>query len=314
MPDPTLWDLLNSDIDALLAGRPAQESGAELAGLAARLCMTPDENFKKRLKSDLERKAREMQATATAPVREGFRTITPYITVAEGDRLVEFLKTAYHAEETVRHSPAPGRFHAEVKIGDSMLMIGSGPVARGEEKPTIVHLYVDDCDAAYARAMAAGATSLGAPQDHFYGERSGYVRDVAGNIWYIATRFASAQRPEGASSIMPFVHPVKSRPYIDFLKRAFGATEMAVYEDNGAVAHAAVRIGDAILEMGDAHDESQRLPSAFFMYVPDVDAVFEQAVAAGATPLRAPVNQPYGHRDAALLDPAGYTWYPATLL
>ena len=193
-----------------------------------------------------------------------------------------------------------------------MLMIGSGETER--EQLSALHVYVSDCDATYARAIAAGAKSLGAPADRPYGERSGFVQDAFGNILFIATRFASHPAPEGAGAILPFVHPAKVHPYIDFLKRAFAAQQMEVFEHSGRVMHAAVRIGDAIVEMGESPDESQRLGSAYYLYVPDVDAVYERALAAGATSVRPPTNQPYAHREAALLDPAGYTWYPATPL
>jgi uncharacterized glyoxalase superfamily protein PhnB len=155
---------------------------------------------------------------------------------------------------------------------------------------------------------------MGEPADRPYGERSGFVQDSFGNLLFIATRFPSNPAPEGVGTILPFVHPQKARPYIDFLKRAFGAQEMAVIEHGGQVVHAAVRIGDSVLEMGESHDEAAHLPSTYFMYVEDVDAVYETALAAGAKSLRPPTDTPYGHRDAGVEDPAGYTWWPATLL
>jgi PhnB protein len=170
---------------------------------------------------------------------------------------------------------------------------------------------VSDCDATCARAAAAGATSIGEPADRPYGERSGFVTDPFGNTLYIATRFASA--PEGYNDILPYLHPRKARPYIEFLSQAFGAKEIGVYEQDGRVMHAAVRIGDSVVEMGEAGDAI--VPTGgFFMYVEDVDAVYERAIAAGATSLRPPTNEPAGHRGAALRDPVGYTWYAATLL
>jgi PhnB protein len=307
MPDDMSIEQLDRAIEILLAGgHPAGRD--ELAEVAAQLIYLPDENFKQRLKSALER--RTAMPSIPTHIREGFRTVTPYITTAEGDKFIAFLKQTFAAVEVERHSPAPGRFHAEVRIGDSMLMVGSGP---GGGKPAALHVYVDDCDAAWARALAAGATSTGEPADRPYGERSGHVTDTFGNHWYIATRFAAAPAPAGYNDILPYLHPPKARPYIEFLKRAFGAEELGVYESEGRVMHAAARIGNSVIEMGEALDAAV-VGSALFMYVEDIDAVYERAITAGATSVRPPTDQPYGHRDAALLDPAGYTWYPATLL
>ncbi len=253
-----------------------------------------------------------MSQAAAAPVREGFRTITPYITVPEGAKLIEFLKRTFGAEELLR-AASPAGFHAEIRIGDSILMIGSGESVRGDERIGAFHIYVPDCDAAYQRALEAGATSMGVPGDRPYGERSGFVKDFAGNHWYIATRFPSNVAPKGLGTVVPFVYPVKARVFIDFVKRAFAAEEMAVFEESGRVMHAAVRIGDAVMEMGEAH-EPQSLPSQFFLYVEDCDASYRRAIAAGATSVEEPTDKPYGHRTAVILDPFGYQWVPASLL
>jgi PhnB protein len=308
MPDQILIDQLDREIESQLAGnRPASMELAALAEICAQLIHLPDENFKQRLKSDLERRA-TMPVTAS-PVRAGFRTVTPYITVLEADRFIAFLKQTFDAEEVSRHSHGPG-FHAEVRIGDEMLMIG--PAQPGHEAPAILHVYVNDCDATFARAISAGGKSMGEPADRPYGERSGFVVDPFGNTFYIANRLNSALAPEGAGNILPYLHPLKVRPYIEFLRQAFGAVEMAVHEHEGRVVHGTVRIGDSVVEMGEP-DEPQA-PSAFFMYVENIDAVYQQAIAAGAASLRPPTDEPAGHRGAAFRDPAGYTWYAATPL
>lgn len=315
MPDRALDDLLDQTIDAILARAPVEASGPELDPLvriASALREMPAEHFQSRLKTELQRRA-SMTPIAVAPVREGFRTITPYITVPEGARLIEFLKRTFGAEELLR-SPSPAGFHAEIRIGDSILMIGSGESVRGHERIGAFHVYVPDCDAAYGRAIEAGATSMGEPADRHYGERSGFVKDFAGNHWYIATRFASIVAPEGLGTVLPFVTLPKARAFIDFLKRAFAAEEMAVFEESGRVVHGAVRIGDAVLEMGEPPGETQSMPSRFFLYVEDCDAWYRRAVAAGATSLQEPADQPYGHRTAMLLDPFGYQWVPASIL
>jgi PhnB protein len=254
-----------------------------------------------------------MTRAVVVPVREGFRTVTPYIAVPEGAKLIEFAKRTFGAEELVHH-PTPAGFHAEIRIGDSMLMIGSGESLRGHERIGAFHVYVPDCDAAYGRAMEAGAASLGEPADRPYGERSGFVKDFAGNHWYIATRFASTVVPEGLGTLLPFVTLPGARAFIDFLKRAFAAEEMGVFEEAGRVIHAAVRIGDAVLEMGEPVGEAPSLPSRFFLYVEDCDAWYRRAVAAGATSLDEPTDQPWGARAALVLDPFGHQWGTASLL
>ncbi len=315
MPDRALDELLDQAIDAILAGTGFEASGGELDALvriASALCEMPAKNFQSRLRTQLQRRA-SMTRVAAVSVREGFRTVTPYIVVPEGAKLIEFLKRTFAAEELLR-SLSPAGFHAEIRIGDSILMIGSGESARGQERIGAFHIYVPDCDAAYRRAMEAGATSMGDPADRPYGERSGFVKDFAGNHWYIATRFASNVAPEGLGTVVPFLLPPKARALIDFLKRAFAAEEMAVFEESGRVVHAAVRIGDAVLEMGEPHEEVQSLRSQFFLYVKDCDAWYRRAVAAGATSLEEPTDKPYGHRTAMVLDPFGYQWVPAALL
>jgi PhnB protein len=314
MPERALEELLDQAIDAILAGAASETASPELDSLvriASVLREMPAEGFQSRLKTELQRRA-NMTPAAAAPVREGFRTITPYIVVPDGAKLIEFMKHTFEAEE-LHHVTSSAGFHAEVRIGDSILMIGGGESVRGHEKIGAFHVYVPDCDAAYLRAIEAGATSMGEPADRPYGERAGFVKDFAGNHWYISTRFASNVAPEGLGTVVPFVFPPKARVFIDFLKRAFAAEEIAVHEQSGRVMHAAVRIGGAVLEMGEAQ-EPQHLPSRFFLYVEDCDAWYRRAIAAGATSIEEPADRPYGHRTATLLDPFGYEWIPASLL
>ncbi len=124
---------------------------------------------------------------AVKPIPEGFHTVTPYIVVEGVPKLIDFLKQAFEAKEINRHAQPDGTImHAEVKIGDSIVMMGE---ARGEHKPmpSMLYLYVKDADAVYKRAVQAGATSVMEPADQFYGDRSGGVKDLCGNQWWIAT-------------------------------------------------------------------------------------------------------------------------------
>ena len=126
--------------------------------------------------------------TTTKPIPEGYHTVTPYILVQGAEKLIDFMKRAFNARETERYSMPDGSIgHAEVRIGDSVIMIAD---AQGEEyKPMAagIHLYVEDCDATYKRAIEAGATSVREPVDQFYGDRSAGVNDQFGNKWWIAT-------------------------------------------------------------------------------------------------------------------------------
>src|SRR5437868_13996409 len=95
------------------------------------------------------------------PVREGFRTITPYLVVPDVHAEVEFLKQAFVAEGQVYGLGTQGGFHGEYRIGESMIMIGGGGKGsqwKGTPLPTSIHLYVDDVDAIYKNAVQAGAT------------------------------------------------------------------------------------------------------------------------------------------------------------
>lgn len=112
--------------------------------------------------------------------------------------------------------------------------------------------------------------------------------------------------------VTPFVHPVSAKKYIDFLTRAFGATQLALYEDSRGVVYAAARIGDAVLEMGEPHEAPAAATAGFYMYVEDCDAVYQRAIEAGAKSLWPPTDQPYGDRNSGLMDPFGYQWFPAT--
>jgi PhnB protein len=124
---------------------------------------------------------------AVKPIPEGYRALTPYLVVHGANRLLEFMKQAFQAE-VVFSMPAPDGTigHAEVKIGDSMLMLGEAS-ARWPAMPAALYLYVPDCDAVYRRALEAGAVSIMEPADQFYGDRHGGVRDASGNIWWLAT-------------------------------------------------------------------------------------------------------------------------------
>lgn len=121
------------------------------------------------------------------PIPEGYHSVTPYLLVTGVPHLLDFMKQAFGATERERQTSPDGSVrHAEVKIGDSMIMLGE---ARGEWKPmpAMLYLYVPDTDATYHRAVQAGARSLREPRNEFYGDRTAGVEDPSGNQWWIGT-------------------------------------------------------------------------------------------------------------------------------
>lgn len=126
-------------------------------------------------------------ATSVKSIPNGYHTVTPYLINENASRLIEFLKLVFDAEETNRLSGPDGRvMHAELKIGDSTLMV-SDPSSEWRPMPASIVIYVEDVDAVYKRALEVGAISLREPTDQFYGDRSAGVKDLAGNHWWIAT-------------------------------------------------------------------------------------------------------------------------------
>ncbi len=249
------------------------------------------------------------------PVPRGFRMVTPYLVAADGLALLEFAKQGLGAEEIMR-AVMPTGVHAEVRLGDTTLMLGGGLVGKkfpGTLQPNALHIYVKDADAVTQRAVAAGATLVDPVRDQEYGERSSTVRDTAGNYWYIATAKGKSHVPEGLFSVNPYLHPRRAEPLIGFLKRAFEAEEVAKYASpDGVVHHAVIRVGDSVLEMGEAQGKYEPMQAMFYLYVPNMDAVYRQALAAGATSFQEPTDQPYGDRNAGVKDAFGNKWYIAT--
>jgi PhnB protein len=127
-------------------------------------------------------------AAKAKPIPDGFHTVTPYLIVDGAAKIIDFLKQVLGArpihEPTVR--PDGTIMHATLKIGDSMVMIADAS-EHAKASPAMLYLYVPDVDAAHQEAIKAGATSIMEPADHFYGDRSGGVKDVAGNSWFFGT-------------------------------------------------------------------------------------------------------------------------------
>jgi PhnB protein len=137
-------------------------------------------------------------AKAKSAIPEGLHTITPQLTLDNATEAIEWYKKALGAEETSRATGPDGKIlHAELRLGNSRIMVndammgGKGPKALGGS-PASLWVYVEDCDALFKRALAAGGQvapgGMGQMQDQFWGDRSGSVIDPSGYVWTIATR------------------------------------------------------------------------------------------------------------------------------
>jgi len=123
----------------------------------------------------------------------GYHTVAPYLTVREAEQLIEFVRQTFGAEVRLHGIGSAGGLHAELTLGDSMIMIGGGPDIE-VPKLAAIHVYVEDVDKVYKRAIEARATSLSEPIDQPYGDRMATVKDLCGNIWYIARRVADVEQ------------------------------------------------------------------------------------------------------------------------
>jgi PhnB protein len=258
----------------------------------------------------------ESKQSGVSPIPKGYHTLTTYLVARDADGLIDFVTKTFDAEEKFRSVGSAGGRHAELSIGDSMMMIGGGIVGgawKGEPLPSAFHVYVPDCDAVYQRALDAGATSLQAPADQEYGERTANVKDAAGNLWFIATFKGENYKSSGAPDVQPYLLPLRAEPVVHFLKRAFGAQETGRYTSpDGVIHHTTIKIGDSSMEMGEAQGVYQPMPTMFYLYVPNCDELYQRALAAGATSISEPVDHDYGDRSGAVRDGFGNQWYIAT--
>lgn len=152
--------------------------------------------------------------TDVKPIPEGYHSVTPYLIVKDAVRALAFYAEAFGATEVMRFMQPDGRVgHAEIRIGDSHVMLADDAPELGYKSPqafggtpVTMMVYVEDVDATVARAVAAGATLTRPVQDQFYGDRTGGLTDPFGHVWYVAThvedvsleemnRRAAAQQP-----------------------------------------------------------------------------------------------------------------------
>ena len=147
-------------------------------------------------KSATAKKAKRRTPKAAAPIPRGYHTVTPYLTVNDGARALDFYARAFGAREAMR-MPGPGGkvMHAELRIGDSLIMLSDEfPGISTSKAPTTLggttgslFLYVNDVDGAFKKAVAEGCTTLMPPTDMFWDDRFAKLRDPFGNEWSMAT-------------------------------------------------------------------------------------------------------------------------------
>ncbi|MBA0086044.1 MAG: VOC family protein [Acidobacteria bacterium Pan2503] len=326
MPKRPLFEQLDEVVQAMLVSlepRPRKAPHHDLAPLAAialELRLLPRPEFRAALKTELERRTTMNEATAASTakqayyLRPGLTSVTPYIVISKAAEFIEFLTAAFGAAERLRVPTPDGKImHAEVRIGNGAIEIGDA----NEEypsAPTDIHLYVDDADRTFERALEAGATSIYRPtDDHPSGDRWGALKDPFGNDWYIATPKHWTAGPEGLPSVQPYLHLREAHHMIPFMEAAFGAEALGVHKSSqGMVLHATMRIGNATLEIDEAHGQYQPKPCHLHVYVPDTDATYQRALGAGATSIEPPRDAPYGDRAAGVKDPFGNSWFIAT--
>ena len=120
-------------------------------------------------------------------------------------------------------------------------------------------------------------------------------------------------KPDGYQNVIPYLHVNGAAKLIAFIKEVFDAQEIAIYpRPDGTVGHAALRIGDSVVELADGGPDWPVMPCALQVYVPDTDAAYHRALKAGATSIIEPADQFYGDRTASVKDNCGNNWYIAT--
>ena len=322
--DANKIEQLNHAVDALLArsdGKPPKvEASVEpLLRIAAELRHLPREQFKTRLKSALL-EGRKTMSTVAEPITKVRPAAVPRLTFKDAAQAIEFYKSAFGAQETMRFEAGGKIAHAEISIGSSVVMLAEewpeggrfSPETLGNS-PVMMALNVSDVDDFVSHAMDAGAKVVIPITDHFYGRREGTLQDPFGYLWSVSTvkeemsveemyRRMDAMMKGNTASEKPAVNPIARgfrtvTPYLiasdgpgllEFVKQAFRAEETFRTVGSAGGLHAEARIGDSMLMIagGIPGREFRSTPNshALHMYVEDADAVYQKALAAAAIP------------------------------
>ncbi|HLW78017.1 MAG TPA: VOC family protein, partial [Terriglobia bacterium] len=271
MAKPSLSRELDQLVEALLARRDSQPVASDprlaaLLELARDLLDLPRQEFKARLKTDLERRATMSGATGASrgaakvrPVPEGHHSVAPYLCIKGAAQAIDFYQRVFNAKQLSRLNMPDGRIgHAEIQIGDSRIMLSDefpdygnlSPQTLGGT-PVNLHLYVADPDAFAARAAAAGAHLSDPVEDRDYGERLGGFTDPFGHVWTVSRplrpgKLAPGEVREGFHTVTPHLTVADGAKAIEFYKQAFGATPGETITDpDGRLAHGEIRVGDS---------------------------------------------------------------------
>ncbi|MBX3012565.1 MAG: VOC family protein [Caldilineaceae bacterium] len=267
------------------------------------------------------------------PSRPGFRTITPYLIVRDLAAYLVFLHQAFGATEHLRATGAAGGNHVELRIGDSMLMLGEAKTGIAEPTQSMLFLYFEAVDAVYTAALAAGATTLMPPTDGAFGEpRGAGVKDMAGNEWYFANWIDRPDAPptyveEPEADVIPMLTYEDGPAALDWLAAAFGFQEVTRWLDaEGRLSHGEMITGSgqlmlatptpayqnpkhhrAACEAARAWSQVPWVINGVLVYVADVDAHFARAQQMGATILSA-IEEGFPGRRYRVEDLEGHRW------
>jgi PhnB protein len=151
------------------------------------------------------------------PIPEGECAVTPYLSVSNATEMIQFYKEVFGAVETMRLTQPDGRIgHAQLTINGATIMLAdefpemgflSPKSLGGARSPVSIHLYVENADEVYKKALVAGATSLREPEDQFYGERNAQVRDPSGHCWDISMRIEEVSPEEMEKRFRALANP-----------------------------------------------------------------------------------------------------------
>lgn len=266
------------------------------------------------------------------PTRPGFHTVTPYLIVDDVDAYLTFLQQAFNATEHFRTGGAGGGMHVEVRIGDSMVMVGGGAQSPVEPMPAMLFLYLEDVDAVYHAALAAGATSVLEPGPNFGEPRGAGTKDPAGNDWYFAVWHdrpdapPASVEPHPEGDVTPMLTYQDGARAMDWLAEAFDFQEVTRWLDAaGTLSHGEMRTGNGRIMLATVpgyenpkrHREQCSSARAWssqpwvidgvLVHVEDVDEHCARAQRAGAIILSTPMDDGPGRLYRAE-DLEGHRW------
>ena len=244
--------------------------------------------------------------------------ICPVLRYENAPAAIDFLMTAFGFERGSDHRTPDGRVaHADLRFGASVVGVSSkGVSAEGSPWAQVsqgLYIVVEDPDAVYARAQAAGADVASPIADQSYGSRDFTLRDPEGHLWGFGTYAMS--RGDGAPTIFPEVLYRDGAAAIEWLERTIGfRCSLKVAASDGSLRHAEMRLGDGVLFVGSAPQSGDFVGVTHFanLKVDDPDAHCVRAQASGARIVMQPQDAPFGARFYAVRDPEGFLWWIST--